>query len=83
MSLPNQHTCHHLLSTERISHHIDLAWMVFDINRVILQEFHPPPLPHVQILLREQILETLTIRKKVEVHTIKVVPLNLQSKNDY
>jgi len=35
--------------------------MVQKFKIVILQEFHPPPMSHVQLLLIKQILETLVI----------------------
>ena len=48
---------------------------------IVLQEFHPPPLSHVQFLLIKQILKTLVIVEYPKLGTVEIVPLDLQGKH--
>jgi hypothetical protein len=42
-----------------IGYHISLTRMVVNTNVIILDKFHPSPLPRVQLLLRGYILQVL------------------------
>src|ERR1044072_5471134 len=67
------------LSAKSIGHHIRLPRMILQGKLIIFQEFHPSSLPHVQILLIEQILQTFTITENCERTSIQIVPPNLES----
>ena len=53
-----------------ICYHVRLSRMIFNGTFIILEQFNPSPLSHVQFLLRKQILQTLMIRKNPIGHSI-------------
>lgn len=48
-------------SAQRISYNIGFTLMVTKVKTIILHKFEPPPLPHIQLSLTEQVLQTLMI----------------------
>ena len=50
------------LAAQRISYYISLPWVIMQSHIIILNELQPSPLPEIQLLLREDILQTLVIR---------------------
>ncbi|KAJ0498826.1 hypothetical protein HanLR1_Chr13g0497411 [Helianthus annuus] len=49
-----------------------------DVTVVILNEFKPSSLPHIEIFLFEKIFEAFMIREDSTFHPIKVVPPHFQ-----
>jgi hypothetical protein len=60
--------------TKGISHHICLAQVIMNGYIIILYQFEPPTLPQIQLLLSENILETLMIGVDVARLAIKIMP---------
>ena len=50
------------LAAQRIGYYVSLSGMIMQLHIIILNEFQPSPLPEIQLLLREDILQTLVIR---------------------
>ena len=50
------------LAAQRIGYYVSLSGMIMQINIIIFNEIQPSPLPEIQLLLREDILQTLAIR---------------------
>ena len=51
-----------LLQAQRIGYYVSLSGMIKQSHIIILDELQPSPLPEIQLLLREDILQTLVIR---------------------
>ena len=50
------------LAAQRVCYYVSLSWMIMQPHIIILNELQPSPLPEIQLLLREDILQTLVIR---------------------
>ena len=50
------------LVTQRIGYYISVSGMIVQLHIIILNELQPSPLPEIQLLLREDILQTIVIR---------------------
>ena len=50
------------LATQCISYKGSLSRVIMQLHIIIFDELQPSPLPEIQLLLREHILETLVIR---------------------
>lgn len=66
---------------QSVCHNVGLTRMVFDVTVVVVQEFNPAALMHVQLLLVKYVLETLVIGVNCATRTIKVMSPNLESKH--
>ena len=53
------------LAAQRICYDIGLSGMIVQFHIIILDELQPPPFPEVQLLLCENVLQTLMIRVHV------------------
>ncbi|MFS7994727.1 hypothetical protein Hanom_Chr12g01109471 [Helianthus anomalus] len=62
-----------ILSTKRISYDIRLTRVVANIAIVIAQELVPTSLPHVQLFLIKNMLETFVVCKNHTLRSIEVV----------
>jgi hypothetical protein len=71
-----------MLSYSSASHNICFSWVILQGEFIVLDEFHPSPLPHVQLLLVEQILQAFVITEDSENAPIEVVSPYLQCKHD-
>jgi hypothetical protein len=60
-----------MLAAKRICNHVRFAGMIMDLQIIILDQFQPSSLPHIQIRLRENIFETLVVGVDIAVITIK------------
>ena len=56
------------LAAQRISYYVSLSGVIMQSHIIILNELQPSTLPKIQLLLRENVLQTLVIR----VHLIMV-----------
>jgi hypothetical protein len=63
-----------MLAAKRIRNHVSFAGMIMDFQFIILDQFQPSSLPHIQIRLSEKILETLVVGVDIAVITHQVVP---------
>ena len=50
------------LAAQRICYYVSLSGVIMQPHIIILYEFQPSPLPEIQFLLRENVLQTLVIR---------------------
>ena len=50
------------LVTQCICYYVSLSGMIMQLHIIILNEIQPSPLPEIQLLLHEDILQTLVIR---------------------
>ena len=50
------------LAAQRIGYYVSLSGVIMQSHIIILDELQPSPLPKIQLLLREDILQTLVIR---------------------
>ena len=50
------------LAAQRISYYVSLSGVIMQSHIIILNELQPSPLPEIQLLLRENVLQTLVIR---------------------
>ena len=50
------------LTTQRIGYYVSLSGVIMQSHIIILDELQPSPLPEIQLLLRENVLQTLVIR---------------------
>ena len=50
------------LAAQRISYYVSLPWVIMQSHNIILNELQASPLPEIQLLLRENVLQTLVIR---------------------
>ena len=50
------------LAAQRIGYYVSLPWVIMQSHIIILNELQPSPLPEIQLLLRENVLQTLVIR---------------------
>ena len=48
------------LAAQRIGYYVSLPWVIMQSHIIILNELQPSPLP--QLLLREDVLQTLVVR---------------------
>ena len=64
------------LPTQSIRNHVCLARLIVHLQIVILDQFQPSSLPHIQFRLGENILETLVIGVDMENITKQVMSLN-------
>ena len=51
-----------VLAAQRISYYVSLSGVIMQSHIIILYELQPFPLPEIQLLLRENVLQTLVIR---------------------
>jgi hypothetical protein len=68
-----------MLAAKRICNHISFAGMIMDFQIIILDQFQPSSLPHIQIRLSENILETLVVSADIAVITHQVVPQSVKA----
>jgi hypothetical protein len=54
-----------MLATKRIRDHVSFAGMIMDFQIVIFYQFQPSFVPHIQIRVSENILETLVIGEDI------------------
>jgi hypothetical protein len=69
------------LATKSIYNHICPNWVVLDSEAIILYQFQSSSLPQVQLLLCEEVFETLMIYKNITRFFIKIMPPNLECKD--
>ena len=50
------------LTAQRVSYYVSLFGVIMQSHVIILDELQPSPLSEVQLLLREDVLQTLVIR---------------------
>jgi hypothetical protein len=67
-----------LLATQGICNQICLAWVIVNLQIVILNKLQPTALPRVEILLSEYILQTLMIRIYLALDSHNVMSPNLK-----
>ena len=67
-----------LLPTQGICNQICLAWVIVNLQIIILNELQPTALPKVEILLSEYVLQTLMIRVYLALSSHNVVSPNLK-----
>jgi hypothetical protein len=79
--LLDQHVQGAWFSTKSIGYYIGLSRVIVNFKIIILDQFNPSPLPHVQLLLRENILQALMVSVDLAAITHEVMPPCLQSKN--
>ena len=60
-------------TTQSISHNICLAMVIVDTKIIVFDEFQPSALPHVQLGLSEDVLETLVVSIDLTVVANKIV----------
>ena len=65
-------------STQSIRYHIGLAGVVVNLHVVILDQFDPSALPHVQLLLGEDIFQALVVGVDLASITHEVMTPNFQ-----
>src|SRR3954470_15545185 len=70
------------LLAQCIRYDVRLTRVVLQSEVVIRQIFHPSSLPHVQVLLSEDMSETLVIREDLELLPIKIVSRGLERMNN-
>ena len=70
-----------LLSTKRIGYDIRLTMMVANLAIVVTQEFNPTSLPHVQLLLIKNMLETFVVCENHTLRAIKIVSPDFKREN--
>src|ERR1044071_9959884 len=70
-----------LLPAQGVRHNVRLARMVFDSTVIIVQEFNPATLPHVEHLLVENMLKTLVIGIYFTLGTVQVMSPDFQRKD--
>ncbi|MFS7953374.1 hypothetical protein Hanom_Chr07g00617811 [Helianthus anomalus] len=68
-------------STKRIGHDIRLTRMVANFAIVIVQEFNPTSLPHVQLFLIKNILETFVVCENHTLRAIKIMSPDFKREN--
>ena len=61
------------LSAKRIGYHISLSGVIMDSNIIILYQLNPSSLPHIQLLLRENVLQALVICEDLAAITHKIM----------
>ena len=49
---------------------------------VLFQILYTPVLPHVEVLLSKNVLQTFVVQKHLELFTVKIVALSLQGKDN-
>ena len=49
-------------TAQRVSYYVSLSGVIMESHIIILDEIQPSPLPEIQLLLRENVLQTLMIR---------------------
>jgi len=69
------------LAAECICNHISLAWMIVHFQIVIFYQLKPTSLPHIQICLREDILEALMVRIDITLGSHKMLSPDLKCMN--
>ena len=57
--------------------------MIIDLTIIIHDQFQPPSLPHVKLLLGKEVLQALVVHVDLILLTLQVVPPDIQSKHDY
>ena len=50
------------LAAQRICYYVSLPWVIMQSHIIVLNKLQPSPLPEIQLLLRENVLQTLVIR---------------------
>ena len=69
------------LPTQGICYNICLYKMVMKSKIIIFQCLHPSPLPRAQILLSEDVFQTLMIRVHLKLLSIQIVSLSFKGKH--
>ncbi|KAM2577820.1 hypothetical protein TB2_003449 [Malus domestica] len=67
--------------TKSVRYDICVTMMILNSAIVVTNEFHPPSLYQVQLLLGENIFQALVIRKDAALLAVKVMSPNFQSKD--
>src|SRR6185369_12848570 len=67
---------------QSICYNIGLTRMIVNLQVIVLDQLQPSSLSHVQLTLREYILEALVISIDITLLPIQVMPPNLQSMHD-
>src|SRR5688572_33365830 len=67
-----------LLPTQGICNQIRLAWVIVNLQVIILNELQPTTLPKVEILLSEYVLQALMVRVYLALSSHNVVSPNLK-----
>ena len=65
-------------TAQRVSYYVSLSGVIMQFHIIILDELQPSPLPEVQLLLRENILQTLVIRVHLAMVSNQKMSLSLQ-----
>ena len=66
------------LATQSVGDYVSLAWMIVNLQVVVLDQFKPSTLPHVQIFLSEEVLQVLVVGVDITLVPNQVVSPNLQ-----
>jgi hypothetical protein len=68
-------------AAQGIYNHIRLTGMIVNLKIIVLDQLHPPPLPHVQIRLSEKVLHALVVGEDMSHIPKKIVPSGTQGMN--
>src|SRR4030066_433225 len=81
LKFPN-HQSRHMKSfpAQSISNNVSFTWMIIQSKVIIFQQFKPSSLPHIQLFLIKQILQTLMITKHLKSRSIQIMPPDFQHK---
>ena len=66
------------LATQSVGDYVSLAWMIVNLQVVVLDQFKPSTLPHVQIFLSKEVLQVLVVGVDITLVPDQVVSPNLQ-----
>jgi hypothetical protein len=69
-------------AAQGIHNHIRLTGVIMNLEIIVLDQRQSPSLTHVQISLRENVLEALVVGKDMDHIPEKIVPPCPQSKNN-
>src|ERR1043165_7721286 len=78
---PNATRFSRFLPAQGVCYNIRLARMVLNSTIIVVQKFDPTALPYVQVLLVENVLETLVIGVDGAFGTVQVMSPNFQREN--
>ena len=65
------------LSAQSIRYNLGLPRMIEKFNVIVFDELQSSPLTHIELLLGENILQTLVVREDLAANTVEVVLPNL------
>jgi hypothetical protein len=68
-------------STKGIGYNVRLSRVIMNAEIIILDKLYPSPLTHIQLLLRENILQTLVIGVYLTPVSVEVMTPGLESMN--